>query len=87
MKIIAAPIDTLVLFRGKEKPLPYRFKYTDTEGVRREIKIDKILYTEESKLAGAKAFIYSCQSFIGNEQRRYELKYIVAEYRWELYKI
>ncbi len=42
---------------------------------------------EESKMAGVRAFIYSCQSIIKNEEKRYELKYIVAECRWELYKV
>ncbi|WP_027399148.1 hypothetical protein [Anaerovorax odorimutans] len=87
MKILAEPIDTIVMFKGRERPIPYKFKYADYNGIRREIKIDKILYTEESKLAGEKAFIYSCQSFISNEQKRYELKYIVGECRWELYKM
>ena len=87
MKIVAEPIDALVLFKGKEKPMPYRFKYIDSLGICREIKIDRILYSEESKLAGVRAFIYSCQSLIENEQKRYELKYIIGEYRWELYKM
>lgn len=87
MKIVAEPIDALVLFKSKEKPMPYRFKFTDKEGVRMEVKIDKILYTEENKLAGVRAFIYNCQSRIGNEEKRYELKYIVADCRWEIYKI
>lgn len=87
MKILAEPIDTLVMFKGTEKPMPYRFKYVDQEGIRQEVKIDKILYTEESRMAGVRAFIYSCQSMIGKEAKRYELKYIVAECRWELYKM
>lgn len=87
MKIVAEPIDTLVMFKGQNKPMPYRFKYTDSEGMLREIKIDKVLYTEETKLAGVKAYIYSCQSRIEDEDRRYELKYIIGECRWELYKM
>nr|WP_315024970.1 hypothetical protein [uncultured Aminipila sp.] len=87
MKILAEPIDTLVMFKGDEKPMPYRFKYVDQEGVRQEVKIDKILYIQESRMAGVRAFIYSCQSMIGDQGKRYELKYIVAECRWELYKM
>ena len=87
MKILAEPIDALVLFKGNERPMPYRFKYVDQEGIKQEVKIDKILYTEESRMAGVRAFIYSCQSMIGDQEKRYELKYIVGEYRWELYKM
>ena len=87
MKIVAESIDALVLFKGKEKPMPYRFKYIDSDGTRKEIRVDKILHTEETKLAGVRAYIYSCQSLIGNEEKRYELKYNVADCCWELYKI
>ncbi len=87
MKILAEPIDALVMFKGKEKPIPFKFKYINGDGIYQEIKIDKILYTEDVKLAGLRAFIYCCQSLIGNQIRRYELKYIVGEYRWELYKM
>lgn len=87
MKIVAAPIDAVVYFRGKQKPMPYKFKYESADSIIREVKVDQVIQVEERKLAGIKTFIYSCQSLMGNEMKRYELKYIVAECRWELYKI
>lgn len=87
MKILAEPIDAIVKFKGKEKPAPYKFRYSDKEEVYHEIKIDKILMVEEIKLAGVKSIIYLCQSEIEGVTKLYELKYLISDYRWELYKM
>ena len=87
MKIIAKPIDALVMFKGKETPQPYKFRYQEENGAYREIRIDKVLQTEETKVAGIRALIYRCQSEIEGTVILYELKYLIAEYRWEIYKI
>lgn len=87
MKIIAEPIEAAVWFKAKEKPQPIKFKYSDRDGVKHQVKVDKILQTEELKIAGIKAFVYRCQSQIDNVEKVYELKYIVQDCRWELYKI
>ncbi|MHC1722508.1 MAG: hypothetical protein AB9836_04800 [Aminipila sp.] len=87
MKILAEPIDVIAIFKRKEKPCPYKFKYVNKEGISNNIQVDKIICTEENRLAGVRTYIYSCQSLIGNELKRYELKYIIGECRWELYKL
>lgn len=87
MKIIAEPIDALVLFRGKDIPKPYKFRYEEKNGTLREIRIDKILQTEEVKPAGIKALVYRCQSEVNGAALLYELKYLIGECRWELYKM
>ncbi|MGI6727878.1 MAG: hypothetical protein ACOX4P_04895 [Anaerovoracaceae bacterium] len=87
MKILAEPIDTIVRFKGKDKPKPYKFRYSDQDAVNHEIKIDKILKVEEIKIAGIKAYVYLCQSEIDGICKLYELKYFISECRWELYKI
>ncbi len=87
MRILAEPIDAIVIFKGKNRPKPFKFKYCDNDGMIHEIKIDKIIQEEETKIAGIKAFIYRCQSQIGGEIKVYELKYRIDECRWELYKM
>lgn len=87
MKIVAEPIDAVVKFKGKEKPTPYKFRYTDKEEICHEVKVDKILTVEETKLAGIRSIKYLCQSEIDGIVKRYELKYIISDYRWELYKM
>lgn len=87
MKILAEPIDAIVIFKGKNKPKPFKFKYRDNNEVIHEIRIDKILQEEETKIAGIKAFIYRCQSEIDGVIKVYELKYRIDECKWELYKM
>lgn len=87
MKILAEPIDTVVKFKGREKPMPYKFRYVDKEEVYHEIKVDKILMVEEIKLAGIRSLKYLCQSEINGMVKLYELKYLISDCRWELYKM
>ena len=87
MKIVSKPIDAIVVFRGKNKPQPYKFRYTESNGESREIVVEKILLSYEQKLAGIKTLVYECQSDIDDYERRYQLKYLISECRWELYKI
>lgn len=87
MKIIAEPIDALVMFRGNGVPRPYKFRYEDENSLAHEIKIDKVIQVDQTKKAGIKALVYRCQSEIGNQLMVYELKYLIEECRWELYKM
>ena len=87
MKVVAKPIDAIVVFRGRGKPLPYKFRYTESDGERREIIVDRIILVDEQRIAGSRSLVYDCQSDIDDHERRYQLKYIVNDCRWELYKI
>ena len=75
MKIVAKPIDVVAVFTGGKKPVPV------------EVSIDRIQCVEESRLAGIPALIYTCQSEICGIEKIYQLKYIIGQYRWELYKV
>jgi hypothetical protein len=87
LKIIAEPIDALVMFRHKDNPKPYKFRYRDGVSEIHEVKIDKIRQVDETRLCGVRALVYLCQSQINGIDMLYELKYIIDEYRWELYKM
>ena len=95
MKIVSEPVDMIAKFtsagdRGEkngEKPVPRKFRYTDIAGVSREVRIDRIISADPGIFGGVRAYIYRCQSVIGNTEKIYELKYIIGECRWELYKI
>ncbi|NLD10174.1 hypothetical protein [Aminicella lysinilytica] len=86
MKILARPVDMIATFSVQGKPTPYKFRYEDTYGHRIEVRIDKIISTESRKLAGIDSIVYTCQSEINQVMRIFELKYIVGQCRWELYK-
>lgn len=87
MKILAEPIDAIVKFKEGERPIPYKFRYSECKGIYHEIRVDRILVIEEIKLAGIRALRYLCQSEIDGNMKLYELKYLIADCRWELYKI
>ena len=87
MKIVAKPINTIVVFNESKRPTPYRFKYKDEGGETRDVKVDKIISIDEKKIAGIRTYNYTCLSVIGDIEKVYELKYIIGEARWELYKI
>ena len=52
MKVLMKPIDTIVVFKGSGKPLPYKFRYTDANGCSREVYVQKILTADKDKFAG-----------------------------------
>ena len=87
MKLLMKPIDAIVVFKGSGKPLPYKFRYTDTEGISREVYVKRILTADEEKFAGIPVYVYDCQSDIGGAEKRYQLKYFIPECRWELFKL
>ena len=87
MKILAEPIDAIVKFKGAERPIPYKFRYNDGDGTPHEVKVDQVLVCDETKLAGIRTLVYRCQSVVNGEAKLYELKYIIQDCRWELYKM
>ena len=87
MRLLMKPIDAIVVFKGSGKPLPYKFRYTDTEGISREVYVKRILTADEEKFAGIPVYVYDCQSDIGGAEKRYQLKYFIPECRWELFKL
>jgi hypothetical protein len=69
---------------GSARPL--RFQVEGRDGIT-VIKIDSIISKQEEKLAGNRMLVFSCQSVIGDIQRRFELKYEITTCKWYLYKI
>ena len=64
MKVVSRPVDAIVVFKGKNKPLPYKFRYTESDGACREIVVDRIILIDEQKFAGSRSIVYDCQSSI-----------------------
>lgn len=89
MKILAEPIDAIVTFKAEknDKPRPYKFRYTDKDSNVYEVKIEKIFQVDEWKFAGIKSLVYRCSSVICGVEKLYEIRYIIDECRWELYKM
>ena len=88
MKIVAKPIKTMVVFEYEGRmPIPYKFKLQRDDGSEQLIKIDKRIDSYRQKIAGIETVIYECQSVIDGIEKRYKLKYILSDYRWQLYAI
>lgn len=87
MKIVAKPIEMIAVFHPSGTPEPYKFRMTEDDGQRIVVKVDKILESEKSRIAGIECIIYRCQSIISGLERRYELKFVMSKCHWELYKI
>lgn len=86
MRILAKPIRVIASFFPGKYPIPYKFK-TEEGGERIEVKIDKILMIEPKMQAGIESIVYTCQSCIRGENKRYDLKYIKGNCQWELYRV
>ena len=87
MKILARPVDAIAVFKESKYPMPYRFRFAETDGSVEDVIVDRIYSIDERKIAGTRAYVYRCQSIIGGVERIYELKYLIEEAKWQLYKI
>lgn len=89
MKILAEPIDAIVTFRaeGGKNPRPYKFRFKDRDERYYEIKIEKIFNVEKWRITGRNSLVYKCSSTVNGVEKLYEIRYIIEECRWELYKM
>ena len=87
MKIVSKPIETIVWFKEKSHPFPVRFRLREKDGEYTMIHVDRITEVLPQKTAGIASLVYRCQSLIDGTERIYELKYLIQECRWILYKI
>ncbi|MDD2447704.1 MAG: hypothetical protein PHY91_08465 [Tissierellia bacterium] len=87
MKILMKQIEMIAWFNLEDYPIPLRYRITSEDSTNKVIKIDKILFKEEEKLAGNRMILYRCESIINNAQRIFELKYEISTCKWYLYKM
>jgi len=80
------PIEMIAWFTTNKKPIPLRYRIMDENNTFRVIKVDRVLFAEEEKLAGNRMILYRCESKINNLNRIYELKYEIDSCKWFLYK-
>lgn len=87
MKVLMKPIEMIAWFSSDKYPIPLRCRVTNEDTSNQVIKIDKILFKEEEKLAGNRMILYRCESIINNTQKIFELKYEISTCKWFLYKM
>ncbi len=87
MKIISRPVEMIAWFHQKQWPEPVKFRLRGADGTLTTIRVDRIAEVREEKRAGIRSYVYRCQSLVEEQQRVYELQYLVEECRWVLYKM
>jgi len=86
MKILMRPIEIIAWFTSEGVPRPLKFRIS-SNGSTSVVKVDKIIFKTEEKIAGNKMLVFRCQSLIEGRLRDFELKYECATCRWFLYKM
>ena len=87
METMMKEIEMIAYFQKEGLPVPLRYRIANEEGELQVIGVDRVLWRKEDKRAGNLMLTYACQSEWGGIERRYELRYEAATFRWYLYKI
>ncbi|WP_422487083.1 hypothetical protein [Gudongella sp. DL1XJH-153] len=87
MKVLMKPIEMIAWFNGEKFPVPLRFRLQAEDGSNLVIKIDRILFQEEEKLAGNRMVVYRCEGVVQNLEKVFELKYEILTCKWFLFKM
>lgn len=87
MKVVMEHIDVIACFDQTKGLIPIKFRIKNKDNSENIIKIDKICYQKQEKIAGNPMIIFICQSLINNVLKKYEIKYEINTCKWYLYKI
>ena len=81
MKILMKPIEMIAWFNKDAYPVPLRYRVTAEDMSYTVIKVDKILFREEEKLAGNRMILYRCEGIINNNKYNISniLKFLIDE--------
>ncbi|MGM0396972.1 MAG: hypothetical protein ACQEP4_07945 [Bacillota bacterium] len=87
MKVLMKPIEMIAWFNGEKFPVPLRFRLKAEDGSNLVVKIDRILFQEEEKLAGNRMVVYRCEGVVQSLEKIFELKYEILTCKWFLFKM
>lgn len=82
MKLLMKPVEMILSCACNGSLKPIRFRLTAEDGVANVYTVDHIFTAIEEKIAGNLMIVYSVQSCIEGEIRRFELKYEVKTRIW-----
>jgi len=83
--VIAKPIQMIAWFNKEGSINPIRFKVE--EDGEKVIKVDRVLKSEQERLAGSIMEKFTCTSIINGVEKIFEVKYDSKSYKWILFKI
>ncbi|MCT4687917.1 MULTISPECIES: hypothetical protein [Vallitalea] len=87
MKTIVKPIEMKSVTDVNGTIRPLRFRITDQEERLHTVNVLSIYSVEQSRIAGEKKRIYTCEIQIRDKVRICELRYNLDTTTWELYKV
>lgn len=85
MKLVAKDIEMICHF-SKQGITPLKFRMSEGDNYK-VIKVDRVISRSNERLCGNLALIFDCQSVIDGVEKLYQLKYIVSDMKWILFKI
>ena len=71
-------------FTSGGKMIPRFLKYCDEEGIIRQIRDIRVVYTQERRYCGIPAREYRCEAEIGGRLREFILRFWMEECRWQM---
>lgn len=86
MKVVNKNIEMIALFKEGE-PRPIRLRITDEMGELQVYRIDQILSKGIKKVDNQNIWAFNCFIIVNGMKRLCEIRYILSETRWVLYKI
>lgn len=87
MKICMLPIESIAWFTEEGTPHPLKYRILTEDKTYKTIKVSKILFRTEEKIAGNRMLLFRCQGEVNSVLKIFELKYELSTCRWFLYKI
>lgn len=74
-KVVAKPIEVISVMDTKGNITPLRLRIERDDESLQVIKVDKVITRTKEKFAGNLMIVFTCQSLVGDIEKRYELKY------------
>lgn len=87
MKVLMKPIEMIAWFAKDKYPIPLRYRLTDENMAETVIKVNRVLFKEEEKIAGNRMILYRCETTLNDIHRIFELKYDISTCKWFLFKM
>ena len=80
------PVQTLCITSTMGDLKPLWFRYEDNSHSIIKVNILNILSCKESKIAGCKSIVFTCEAVLDDNLAIVELQYLVASHKWMLKK-